>query len=139
MGLFKRDTTNNGEKIMPDFDITKVRPETLAGPARPGQINKLSYEFAIRLNSSADRNDKKNIDWTDYRGIRATFWNFQKQGKFTFKNAQELFDNYILKGNYTLPEKYRNHLNSFMAEKAKQDSEVQEGVATLSSEAIEQL
>tara|TARA_R100001082_G_C4361806_1_gene159747 strand:- start:379 stop:759 length:381 start_codon:yes stop_codon:yes gene_type:complete len=126
---------------MSDFDKTKVRSETLAGNATSGQINKLSFEFAGRLNSSADRNDKKNVDWTDYRRIRATFWNFQKQGKFTFKNAQNLFDDYINKGNFELPEQYRNHLNSFMAEKIAKDDPLTLPAASVTSisEALEQI
>jgi len=87
------------------FDISKVSPEVLEGPATWNQIKGISYHFGKTGFSL-----KGKVDRAKQAQIRGCLYSLVKQGKFTFQQAHKI------RNAQTFSKTYRAMIDTYLAE-----------------------
>lgn len=85
-----------------NFDISKVPADTLKGPATWSQIRALSYRLM------GTKEGKPNYEFA--KQIQGCLYHLSKNDKFSFKQANKMFNN------KKLPVVYRNAIRDYSAQ-----------------------
>lgn len=82
------------------YDIKKVSPETLEGPATPNQCKALALNFSKKANGK--------IDWAKRSRISACLNSQSKKGLLSYADASELFEK------KRLPKKFQKLIDEYL-------------------------
>tara|TARA_R110000751_G_scaffold212611_1_gene316173 strand:+ start:914 stop:1186 length:273 start_codon:yes stop_codon:yes gene_type:complete len=84
------------------FDINSFDKEQLESPASFKQCRALSFKFAKKADGS--------MNWIAHKQVQGCLFGLAKEGKFNFKQANELFSK------KALPKKYKDSISLYLKE-----------------------